>query len=250
MIGKKVDKKSFSQIANSSSKEMLNNQDLYKLSAFLMMVIDHIGYYFFPDQVFLRAIGRFSAPIWLFFCGYNYKDKPLLQDRVFYGAIFLVFYDHLVARIPNILITMIVIKLTIKHVKLISSYAWIILAPFVFITYPIFKNIFDFGTLGVAVGLLGYHFRAKHESSKIALIICILLTVFSQLYFFNFNYNNAVIACLSILLSFYLIYIFRPHRIELHGAVRIIVSIFSRHSLYLYCLHLIILSLLSKYIYG
>jgi hypothetical protein len=49
----------------------VTNQDAWKFLALLLMVVDHIGYYFHPPQEeWFRAIGRLSAPIWFFFIGY------------------------------------------------------------------------------------------------------------------------------------------------------------------------------------
>ncbi len=48
----------------------LTSYDFVKAAALLLMIADHIGYFFFPDDMWWRALGRLSAPIWLFLIGY------------------------------------------------------------------------------------------------------------------------------------------------------------------------------------
>ena len=48
----------------------LTSHDLLKAFAVIIMVIDHAGYYFFPDQEWWRAIGRIGFPIWFFLVGH------------------------------------------------------------------------------------------------------------------------------------------------------------------------------------
>ncbi|TAE32676.1 MAG: hypothetical protein EAY65_06665 [Alphaproteobacteria bacterium] len=46
-------------------------QDAWKFLALLLMIIDHVGFYFHPvHEEWFRAIGRLSAPIWFFFIGF------------------------------------------------------------------------------------------------------------------------------------------------------------------------------------
>ncbi len=51
--------------------------DLLKTFAVTAMMIDHVGFYFFPDQMWWRCIGRLGAPIWFFLAGYgNARTTP------------------------------------------------------------------------------------------------------------------------------------------------------------------------------
>ena len=44
----------------------ITSYDLFKTLAVATMLIDHVGIYFFPDELWFRVIGRLSFPIWLF----------------------------------------------------------------------------------------------------------------------------------------------------------------------------------------
>lgn len=62
-----------------SSKNKSNYQDLLKTLAIIAMIIDHIGLYLYPDLIILRIIGRTAMPVFCFFAGYNFHDKPKLR---------------------------------------------------------------------------------------------------------------------------------------------------------------------------
>src|SRR5262245_51986648 len=48
----------------------LTSYDLLKAEAVIIMIVDHIGFYFYPDQLWYRAVGRIGFPIWFFLVGY------------------------------------------------------------------------------------------------------------------------------------------------------------------------------------
>ncbi|HRE31734.1 MAG TPA: TraX family protein [Candidatus Berkiella sp.] len=51
----------------------LNTHDFIKVLAIVIMVIDHVGDYVFPDNHWLRLIGRIGLPMWFFLIGYVNK---------------------------------------------------------------------------------------------------------------------------------------------------------------------------------
>ena len=57
-----------------------NSHDWLKAIAITLMVVDHIGVYFFPEEYLFRFVGRFSFPIFFFLIGYTYQglrhDSP------------------------------------------------------------------------------------------------------------------------------------------------------------------------------
>ena len=57
----------------------LTSYDLLKTLAIIFMVVDHIGYFFYPEEMWWRIVGRFSVPIWFFLIGYaETRDIPKL----------------------------------------------------------------------------------------------------------------------------------------------------------------------------
>ena len=67
----------------------LTSYDFLKAVAVLLMVIDHVGFYFYPDQQWFRVFGRLCVPIWFFLIGYaRSRDLSLY---LWGGMILLVF---------------------------------------------------------------------------------------------------------------------------------------------------------------
>ena len=49
----------------------ITSYDLLKALAILLMIVDHVGYHFFPEELWFRLIGRLCIPIWFFLIGYS-----------------------------------------------------------------------------------------------------------------------------------------------------------------------------------
>ncbi len=56
---------------SKSFPKALTSYDLLKAAAIIFMIIDHIGYFFFFDEMWWRVIGRLSVPIWFFLIGFS-----------------------------------------------------------------------------------------------------------------------------------------------------------------------------------
>ncbi|MFN3701144.1 MAG: TraX family protein [Alphaproteobacteria bacterium] len=48
----------------------LTSYDILKTLAIVLMIIDHVGAYFYPDESWFRVLGRLCVPIWFFLIGY------------------------------------------------------------------------------------------------------------------------------------------------------------------------------------
>ncbi len=48
----------------------LTSYDLLKTLAVILMVLDHVGHHFYPDEMWFRVVGRLCIPIWFFLVGY------------------------------------------------------------------------------------------------------------------------------------------------------------------------------------
>lgn len=64
-----------------------NLYDILKVVALTTMVIDHIGYFFYPELLWLRRAGRFAFPIFLFLVWYNHSFKRRWSLRIWWVVI-------------------------------------------------------------------------------------------------------------------------------------------------------------------
>ena len=97
---------------NGSTINICTNKDtgILKIIAFISMLIDHIGYVFFPDYIFFRIIGRLAFPIFAYclVTGFIYtKNIKKYVIRVLLFAVFsqpfytLLFFPDFVSGIVN-----------------------------------------------------------------------------------------------------------------------------------------------------
>jgi len=120
---------------------VLTSYDFLKTAALLLMLVDHVGYYFYPDDVWMRVVGRFSAPVWLFLVGYARSRD--LSWRLWAGMLVLAGTNYVagMAQCPvNILATIIVCRLALDPLM-----GWISKTPQAL--YPVVVLLF-LGVLG------------------------------------------------------------------------------------------------------
>lgn len=146
----------------------VTSYDLLKTFAVVTMIIDHIGFYFFPDALWFRAIGRLSFPVWFFLVGYaNTRDVPL---KFWVGGAFLVFMNVVTGLgvLPlNILFAVAFVRFAIDNVMFVAkaarSYLWSLFILCALLFLPT-NNLFEYGTLALLFGMFGYMVRHKGEA--------------------------------------------------------------------------------------
>lgn len=67
----------------------LTSYDLLKTLAIVLMIIDHIGAYFYPDETWFRILGRLCVPIWFFLIGYARSRDLSVRALAGAGLLFL-----------------------------------------------------------------------------------------------------------------------------------------------------------------
>ena len=68
-------------IDESLKKIQILNGTALKSIAALIMVIDHIGYMFFPKVIWIRKVGRLSFPIFAFFVAEGFFNSFLNSSK-------------------------------------------------------------------------------------------------------------------------------------------------------------------------
>lgn len=164
--------------------QALTAHDLLKALAVVLMVIDHIGLFFFPDETWFRAIGRFSAPVWLFLIGYA-RTRQVPKSFWIGGA--LVWSSALVAGeylFPvNMIATLILARLLIDGIMVRALQSRQALAGmFLVLVFMGLPTIifFEYGTPAFLFAMAGY-MAAHRERLNIPLSVLMTFTVASAL---------------------------------------------------------------------
>ena len=101
-----------------------------KMIALVLMVIDHIGYYFEGTPSWLRWLGRGSYPLFLFcmVCGYQYtRNRKRYLLRLYLMSLFMTFFSYTVDTVfvsqngygnHNIFLSMFLVGVLISTVEL------------------------------------------------------------------------------------------------------------------------------------
>lgn len=239
-----------------------NTYDLLKIVALLAMAIDHIGFYLFPDQPWLRVIGRISFPTFLFLVGYsdNFRFKPSLLI----GAIAVLISANLTG-LPffpfNILFAILLCRLFMQWMtrlpKIWNELGILWLAMTVFYFSSAF--ILEYGSLALMFCALGWLTR-KGRSQEMKVRLCWLCTLFLQVLFQQLTFDFPAIPLIAFiaitvvmgigLMQFVLEPYFIPanHTSPSPTFWEKIVILFARNSLWFYVIHVIALQWIGHYL--
>ncbi|MBT3254916.1 MAG: hypothetical protein HN366_00460 [Deltaproteobacteria bacterium] len=139
----------------------VDNTDWLKTAAIILVVVEHIGYFFIEDADWWSAFGRLAAPPFFFLLGYA-KTRNVPLHWIWLGVI-LTLLDSWntdwtwVA--PNILLSLALIRVARPHVQILMKHhgwaAFAILVSVLFAVLPITGNIVDYGAEGWLWALFG-----------------------------------------------------------------------------------------------
>lgn len=235
--------------------DQVNSQDLLKFLAIITMVIDHLGFYFFPEQLWMRVIGRNSHIFWLFFVGYNYKKDAQIQASIIYAAVFILLISVILKAkiLPlNILFAILIYKIALKYYtkyifidNQLNSLAYFYLVIICVVLFPL-GLVVEYGSLGFFICIFGYNLRNNLGNLYKQSLWLLLIDFLSQGAIFKFNYFDTICRFTVISLSILTIYKFKPVNLNLKGCTKYIVNISSRYSLYLYTFHLVLFIIIKQ----
>ena len=234
----------------------LTSYDLLKALAIILMIVDHIGYFFFPEEVWWRVWGRLCVPIWFFLIGYaNTREIP----KLFWIVGSLVALSSIVAGeylFPlNIIFTLILARVAVDWLfnhamRNREAFAGMFFLLFL-LSIPTLVFI-DYGTMGLLFTLMGTLRRRKDVllaprwmvlsffaagMGAFILMQSLLLPTLSLSQFGVFL-GGMILVCL-------MLYRFEPRHFERLSVKTCppvaLVQILGRRTLEIYLLHLIVL---------
>ena len=227
-----------------------NNYDVLKSIAFLTMVIDHIGYYFFPQTFFIRAIGRASAIIFALLFGItkHKKNNRVLLYAFLTSAVLCFFGDGILPL--NILYNFYLSYFLIDYLEdlyynsnFIFNIILILLIPLSFIT-----NIFiEYGLIFLFLVFCGRLFSKENKTKKdkTTVITIFIMYFLYQILNFGFGIINSLIVAIMFYFIFKNMYNFKIVEVKKNK----LLFFMSRYSLQLYTIHLLILNILLRWLY-
>ncbi len=241
----------------------ITSYDLLKTFAVILMAVDHVGLYFFPDDLWWRAVGRMSFPIWFFLIGYaNSRDLSL---KLWLCAAGLIAANVMVGTpvfALNALVTIILVRLFLDKVMVVAlqneMQIWRISVLFLFLAIPT-GMLTEYGTIGLVAAMFGYMVRRRGEIKSPEIITRFLLFLvvayaLSQQMFFGFSSVQFLAVTISSALVFVVLSCFKStsyaaltRYVTLFG--RWFVQLCGRRTLEIYVLHLVVFKAIAV-LYG
>lgn len=239
------------------SKE-LTSYDLLKCVAVIIMIIDHVGYYFYPDILWFRAIGRIGFPVWFFLIGHSTgRDMSV----VFLGGAAALTGMNFVAGMDilplNALVTIMCIRLILDETMrqmLVNKAAFIgLLIMMFFLIIP--TGIFvEYGTQALILAVFGYVVRHRPEVSgfkspkdviTLAMVISLMSFVIMQQMMFMFDMAEMLFMGTGTLIFCMILQSFKPISFpaltqKVPGVVRWFIQFCGRRTLEIYIVHLLL----------
>lgn len=239
----------------------LTSYDLLKTLAVVLMLVDHLGAYYFPGHDWMRVLGRLCVPMWFFLIGYARSRD--LGWPIWAGAVAVIATDVIAGLhiFPmNILVSIIAVRL------LLDGYAWLALkGPFFFCAGAVFlalatlpaAMLVDYGAMGLILAFFGY--LCRHQGGDPArrelvifpyMIFCIVSYVFMQWLLFDFAMRHVAVLFAGTIVVLLALSDFRPAVLPrltaaLPGAAVAMLKVTGRQTLLIYVGHLILMRLIG-----
>lgn len=154
--------------------DALTYLDIIKTLAVIVMIIDHVGLYFFQNEDWFRTIGRIGMPVWFFMIGY--ASTRALPNRLLIGAFILAAVDFLLFQklfAMNALVTIMLLRLSIDHVMNFITQSrylfYLIVVLLVLLSIPT-SVIVEYGTMALLFAIAGYMVRHKDKIHELTFV--------------------------------------------------------------------------------
>lgn len=242
----------------------VTSYDLIKTLAVLLMIVDHVGYYLYPDVEIYRMIGRACVPIWMFLVGYAHTRD--ITAMLLGGTVVLVAM-HFVVGLPimplNILATVIIVRLCLdffaaKMFKFGSATRFATFMTLFIFVFPTSVYGFYYGTSAILLALVGYAVRHQ-QSLKLTTEFINMYTVFALMAFLFWQVivfipsqsMGIVMAvgtlCVGVMLLSFKAVEFPKLSDKLPGFIGAMLRFTGRRTLEIYVVHLIALMVYAAY---
>ncbi len=234
--------------------QSLTSYDLLKALAVLIMIVDHVGFYFFPEEIWLRLIGRICVPMWFFLVGYARSRD--MSPVLWIGGTLLVVMNPVVG-LPvfplNILFTILFVRLVLDVCiqKMLKSQFDTFMGALVLLTVCLPSSyVMEYGTSAVALAFVGYMVRHKEilgfDQQKVIIWLSAITVffgvsqIFSGVPFSEPTFMFLVGGAGGVIGALYIG--FKPKVFTFKSSV---LSFLGRYTLEIYVVHLIVFKLIA-----
>ncbi len=222
-----------------------NSWDALKLLGLLLMLIDHTGHFFFPDQLWIRAICRGGMPIFLFLVGFaaSYRTR---WDIIVIGAL-LSAYNIAIAGyfLPlNFLLSIACCRLMLEtrqdaEYRIRKPFEWYIACVACIISVVFIQ----YGTIALLFALCGYMRRFATDYTlrqrQLFWLLAFITHGVTQIAFAGFSLSDSVLMTVVMIPTALLLWRFEIRPLAVSPALAAAGKWMSYRMAYLYAAHLV-----------
>jgi hypothetical protein len=241
--------------------ENLNTHDILKFLAIVLMVIDHVGYYFFREDHWFRVVGRMCIPIWFFFIGYSKSQK--IDWPIIAGTVLLTGFNALIyAPILPLRILATIIACRLLHRYFLNNYLAkkdfdifdaILLCFMIFMFYLPTLPLVDYGSIILVFSCFGRMVRTGVNNKAMAMFMVLGITLFCSIEaaMFSFSIPQTIVLFIGISLVTFILgrYELKEFTINWKNPLGFITMLLGRNTLAFYVAHLIVFLIIDQYIH-
>jgi len=234
----------------------LTSYDFLKAIAIILMITDHVGYHFYPDEAWFRIFGRLCVPIWFFLIGYARTREIPKTIWIWAGALVV---SSMIAGQFLFPVTVLFSLMLARHwidgmmVRALRNYEAFAGMFFLLLclSWPS-GLLFEYGTLGFMFTIFGALMRNRKELEikQRPVIIFVAASAFTFFLFQGLGMPHVSPAQGLVLFGgvgfvCWLLYVFRPATYPrltqaLPGPVIFLIQLMGRRTLEIYVLHILL----------
>ncbi len=243
--------------------QTLTSYDLLKTLAVILMIVDHVGAFFYPQELWFRVVGRYCVPMWFFLIGYaRSRDIGIhiwAAGTLVAAARYLI--QHRIWSL-TILFNILFIRMVLD-----TYMRWVLKHPLIFWAAALLLAILavptnlltEYGTLGLILAVFGYIVRhfSDDPRKRITLIFpytifCVLVFTLIQSVLFQFSVFQSMATFLGSATVLVSLYSFRPMVFPgltraLSWTLAPLVRFMGRYTLAVYVVHFILFMAFAAY---
>lgn len=232
-----------------------NAYDWLKCLAVITMTVDHLGMYWWPNELDLRLVGRIAFPIFFFLVGYSLRYKAKSDLLIAAGiCVALNPFTYQPVFALNALVAVIMARyampLIVKR-HLLEKQPLIVLFACMLFLLPLLLLV-EYGTFAILFACMGYMQRQhlRRWDQKLFWAITLIVYFFVQHIWFAFTPQQSGTLMVFLALTAWMLYRFNHEADmpELPKPANGLAKAASRYSLHYYVIHKIFIQTVAAFI--